>query len=77
MAAMVLTVRSRVSPPTSWPAKLYDTNSTAVLSDEIESTMRLLGVTSLDQLNEDHVNAAILERELPPKPSLFRDRGRL
>lgn len=42
-----------------------------VLSDEIETTMRLLGVTSLSELNEDHVNAMILEKELPKRLSAF------
>ena len=42
-----------------------------VLSDEIETTMRLLGVTSLCELNEDHVNTVILEKELPKRLSAF------
>ncbi|KAH8594950.1 FMN-dependent dehydrogenase-domain-containing protein [Bisporella sp. PMI_857] len=36
-----------------------------ILSDEIETTMRLLGVTSLSQLNPEYVNFATLERDLP------------
>jgi len=35
-----------------------------LLSEEIETTMRLLGVTSLDQLNERYVNYSLLLREL-------------
>ncbi len=42
-----------------------------VLSEEIETTMRLIGVTSLDQLTPNYVNATILERELPPAISAF------
>lgn len=42
-----------------------------VLSDEVETTMRLLGINSLSELNEDHVNTMILERELPRKLSAF------
>jgi hypothetical protein len=42
-----------------------------VLSDEVETTMRLLGINSLSELNEDHVNTTILERELPRKLSAF------
>jgi isopentenyl diphosphate isomerase/L-lactate dehydrogenase-like FMN-dependent dehydrogenase len=42
-----------------------------VISDEIETTMRLLGVTSLSELNEDHVNTMILEKELPKRLSAF------
>ena len=41
----------------------------AVLSDEIETTMRLMGVTDLDQLNEFYVNALPLEHELPHRIS--------
>ena len=37
-----------------------------VLSEEIETTMRLIGVTDLSQLTPDLVNCTILERELPP-----------
>ena len=36
-----------------------------LLSDEIETTMRLLGVNSLDELNPSYLNCSILERELP------------
>ncbi|KIW45054.1 uncharacterized protein PV06_03475 [Exophiala oligosperma] len=36
-----------------------------LLSEEIETTMRNMGVTSLDQLNPSYVNTKILERELP------------
>ncbi|OAL44223.1 hypothetical protein IQ07DRAFT_663555 [Pyrenochaeta sp. DS3sAY3a] len=35
-----------------------------LLSEEIETTMRLLGITHLDQLNDKQVNAVALEREL-------------
>ena len=40
-------------------------NDLTVLSDEIETTMRLMGVTSLDQLNDFYVNARQLENDLP------------
>ena len=36
-----------------------------LLSDEIETTMRLLGVTSLDQLDPSYLNCKVLEQELP------------
>jgi isopentenyl diphosphate isomerase/L-lactate dehydrogenase-like FMN-dependent dehydrogenase len=35
------------------------------MSEEIETTMRLIGVTSLDQLNPSYVDTSILERDLP------------
>lgn len=35
-----------------------------VLTDEIQTTMRLLGVTSLSQLDPQYVNTAVLERDL-------------
>lgn len=35
-----------------------------VISDEIETTMRLIGATSLDQLDERYVNCRKLEWEL-------------
>jgi hypothetical protein len=37
-----------------------------VLGEEIQTTMRLMGVTSLEQLDETYVNTILLERELPP-----------
>ena len=37
----------------------------AVLSEEIETTMRLIGITSLDQLTPNLVNTKRLELELP------------
>ncbi|KIW81109.1 hypothetical protein Z517_04132 [Fonsecaea pedrosoi CBS 271.37] len=48
-----------------------------ILSDEIESTMRLMGVTALDQLTPDHVNARQLENELPRRLLGFEARSRL
>jgi hypothetical protein len=36
-----------------------------VLSDEIETTMRLIGVTNLDQLSPYYVNTKRLELEVP------------
>ena len=36
----------------------------AVLSEEIETTLRCMGVTSLDQLNPSFVNTKLLELEL-------------
>ncbi|KAK4504586.1 hypothetical protein PRZ48_005502 [Zasmidium cellare] len=35
-----------------------------ILTDEIQTTMRLLGVTKLDQLNPNYVNIKLLENEL-------------
>jgi len=43
-----------------------------VMSDEIETTMRLLGVTDLGQLNPDFVNTTILDRELPTELRAFQ-----
>lgn len=34
------------------------------MSEEIETTMRLIGVTSLDQLNPSYVDTTILERDI-------------
>lgn len=36
-----------------------------VLSAEIQTTMRLMGVTDINQLDARYVNTKILERELP------------
>ena len=47
------------------------TNARTVLSEEIETTMRLIGVTALDQLTPEMVNSTVLERELPPALSIF------
>ena len=39
-----------------------------VMSDEIQGTMRLLGVTDINELNESYVNTAMLARDIfPPK----------
>ena len=38
-----------------------------MLSDEIETTMRLMGVTDLNQLDELYVNTSLLSQELPHK----------
>lgn len=38
-----------------------------MLSDEIETSMRLMGVTDLSQLDEFYVNTAELERDLPQR----------
>lgn len=37
----------------------------SVLSEEIETTMRNMGVASVDQLNPSYVNTKRLELELP------------
>jgi L-lactate dehydrogenase (cytochrome) len=47
----------------------------AVLSDEIETTMRLLGVTSLDQLNEFYINTSAVESELTKTIDLEDGKG--
>lgn len=44
------------------PALLTDF---AVLSDEIQTSMRLMGVTNVDQLDMSYVNTALLELEMP------------
>ncbi|KXT07152.1 hypothetical protein AC578_2497 [Pseudocercospora eumusae] len=36
-----------------------------ILSDEIQTTMRLMGVTDVDQLNTSYVNTALLKLEMP------------
>jgi L-lactate dehydrogenase (cytochrome) len=38
-----------------------------VLSEEIETTMRCMGITSLDQLNPSYVNTKVLEAEIPDR----------
>jgi L-lactate dehydrogenase (cytochrome) len=43
-----------------------------VLSDELETSMRLLGVTKLSELRPDMVNATRLERYIAPS---LGDRG--
>lgn len=45
-----------------WTCKL---TSHTVLSEEIETTMRLIGVTSLDQLNPNYVNTKLIDVEVP------------
>lgn len=45
-----------------------------VLSDEIETTMRLIGATSIDQLNPAMVNTKRLELELVDKLDELRVR---
>ena len=44
-----------------------------VLSEEIETTMRLIGVTSLDQLSPKYVNTKRLEMELPDAADVLDD----
>lgn len=44
---------------------LREANDFAVLSEEIETTMRLMGITSLGQLRPNYVNTKRLELELP------------
>jgi hypothetical protein len=41
-----------------------------VLQDELETSMRLMGVTDINQLNETYVNSSRLELELPRKVAL-------
>ena len=41
-----------------------------MLSDEIETTMRLLGVTVLDQLNDYYINTSVLENEITSRVDL-------
>jgi L-lactate dehydrogenase (cytochrome) len=48
-----------------------------VLSDEVETTLRLLGVTSLDQLSPDFVNTTMLDWEIPGSLRAFQTRSRL
>ena len=42
-----------------------ETDGVTVLSDEIETAMRLLGVTDIDQLDPTYINYTLLARELP------------
>jgi hypothetical protein len=46
-----------------------------VLSEEIETTMRLIGVTSLEQLNPSYVNTTLLELELRSNWNLVLGKG--
>ena len=48
-----------------------------VLSDEIETTMRLIGVTSIRHLTPDMVNTTKLEWELPSHLSAFKQLAKL
>lgn len=53
-------------PNGTWPLEIGRLlTSTIVLSEEIETTMRNMGATSLDQLNPSFVNTKRLEMELP------------
>lgn len=53
-------------PNGTWPFEIgRPLTSTVVLSEEIETTMRNMGATSLDQLNPSFVNTKRLEMELP------------
>ena len=47
------------------PKLRTETDAKVVLSDEVESCMRLMGVTDLRQLDEFYVNTTALERDLP------------
>ena len=51
---------------------MCDSNADAavVLQDELETAMRLMGITDITQLNEYCVNATPLELELPRKVNL-------
>jgi L-lactate dehydrogenase (cytochrome) len=51
----------RESSDSCWISGVTNHNRT-VLSDEIETTMRLLGVNSLDQLSPDYVNTKELDK---------------
>ncbi|MGW0248563.1 alpha-hydroxy acid oxidase [Nocardia goodfellowii] len=44
----------------------------AILAEQVERTMRLLGVTSLDELTPQHVTQLV---RLAPRPLLIEDRG--
>lgn len=46
-------------------APLFQSDNIIVLSEEVETTMRLMGVTDLSQLHPAMVNATRLEHELP------------
>jgi L-lactate dehydrogenase (cytochrome) len=48
-----------------------------VLSEEIETTMRLIGVTSLDQLGPNYVNTKQLDVELPDEIDIPADQPKL
>jgi L-lactate dehydrogenase (cytochrome) len=48
------------------PRETEESLTSVVISEEIETTMRLIGVTGLDQLTPHYVNTTILEQELPP-----------
>jgi len=59
----------RLGRPSMYGLSAYGTDGVKrvieLLSEEIETTMRLLGVTALDQLNKRCVKSTILTRELP------------
>ena len=46
------------------------TDHSVVLHDELVTSMRLMGITDVSQLDEYSVNAAALELELPRKVDL-------
>ena len=49
---------------------------TAVLAEELEMAMRLLGITALDQLKPDMVNAAKLLKDMW-RPDAFEVKSKL
>lgn len=55
------------------PSFVYFWLTIVVLSEEIETTMRLIGVTRLEQLNPSYVDTTILERDLPQQ--LYTETG--
>jgi hypothetical protein len=60
---------SRMPFEASLPAcdvKVAPSNVKTVLSEELETTMRLMGVNDLSNLHPAMVNATRLEMELPP-----------
>lgn len=64
MEQMECVVQSKVSRDALYTSDLILTRST-VMNDEIQTSMRLMGVTSLEQLNPSYVNTSLLEQELP------------
>ena len=48
----------------------HKADRSTVLHDELVTSMRLMGITDISQLNEFSVNASALENELPRKVNL-------
>jgi len=66
MVPMVLRKSSEVSAPGLQSPSDARVDHVPVLSEELQTGMRLLGVTSLDELRPHMVNCSVLQRDVTP-----------